>query len=262
MVYRKTFKKKRFAKNRYRGAIGIRRRVARGGMLLSARMKYKNPTHYFKRATGIGNIANFTAVSSATNGNQLVKTADGYYIDTGAAGSTNVTYYSCSLYLTLDMLPDYGEFQTLFDRYMIVGAKLNLMPFGTGVNQESFNVTGQQGTGAMVYSVVDYDDATTFSPSDTGVQLMRQYESFKQTNFFRGGYQRYIKPRLAISAYGAGAFTSYANVRPLWIDMNSPSVQHYGFKFVLEAFAPNPSQHSFIWFRPVLTIYLKCKDLR
>lgn len=41
-----------------------------------------------------------------------------------------------------------------------------------------------------------------------------------------------LRPRTAMAAY-SGAFTSYANMSDQWIDLNSTSVQYYGFKLLL-----------------------------
>lgn len=265
-IVRRRFIRRRYKRNRYRGAIGrktLTRTRASGAVVTTYVNKYKNITHYFKRACDL-NTGNFT-VSSSGNGNAIMqRTSDGFYIDTGSGNISNITYHSCSIFLSLDMLPDYTEFANMFDRYMIVGAKLRLDPFPTSTATESANSTGSNGqVSAFIYSVTDYDDASYITPvSNAGVQAMRQYETFKQSNFIKYGFSKYIKPRLAINTYNAGVTSSYANVRPLWIDMAKTNVEHYGFKFMFEVFAPNPAQHFYLWFRPVLTLYFKCKDLR
>jgi len=76
-----------------------------------------------------------------------------------------------------------------------------------------------------IYCVIDYDDASALSSAAnasayTNCVVMNPGESC----------ERVFQPRMALAAY-AGAFTSYANVGPQWIDAASNAVQHYGVKF-------------------------------
>ena len=43
-----------------------------------------------------------------------------------------------------------------------------------------------------------------------------------------------VYPRISTAAY-SGAFTSYTNTKAPWIDCNSPTVQHFGMKFGIDA---------------------------
>lgn len=217
--------------------------------------------HTFKRTSDC-NAVNFVVSTSSFNGETFSKTPDGFYISTGTlAFGTNLTYYSWALYGTLDMLPDYSEFTNLFDQYRINWMSLKMVPFQ---NVSLANSTGGQQCLAVVhYSVTDYDDATPYNPTTGGVQLMREKQSFKEKNFFTTKpFKRATRPRIAMAAYASGAFTSYANMKPQWIDCNSPSVQHYAFKGVFEVFAPSTSVASLVWFRPELTINISCRDVR
>lgn len=217
-------------------------------------------SHRFTRIADCNN-SNFVVSSSSVNGESFNKTADGFYLNTGAGGVSNITYFTYALCGTLDALPDYTEFTALFDQYKILRMTLTLRAFQTtSLNNSS---GGQQCLSVIHYGIVDYDDAVVFTPNNPGVQLMRERSTFRERNFFSlKPYKRTIRPRIAMSAYGAGAFSSYANMKSQWIDSNSPSVQMYGFKGMFEVFAPSSSASSYIWFRPELTYHLACREVR
>jgi len=75
-----------------------------------------------------------------------------------------------------------------------------------------------------MYVVIDYDDGTAL----TSANLASAYSNCVVLNPGES-CERTFSPHMALAAYG-GAFTSYANVSPQWIDAASTGVQHYGVK--------------------------------
>ncbi len=73
--------------------------------------------------------------------------------------------------------------------------------------------------------VIDYDDANGLGSLSAG----QAYSTCLTLNPGESA-ERTFRPRMAVAAY-SGAFTSYANVEPMWIDAASNAVQHYGCKF-------------------------------
>lgn len=124
---------------------------------------------------------------------------------------------------TLDDLDTYTRFTNLFDQYRIDCVTFKLVPMqnaiGLTTNSTTLTVTP--------YCTIDYDDATAYSSA----QQARGNES---CIIVAPGMEcvRQLQPRMAVAAY-SGAFTSYANVPPTWIDCSTPSVQHYGVKLVI-----------------------------
>lgn len=146
----------------------------------------------------------------------------------------------------LSDLPNYTEFTQLFDEYKICAVKVKFMPLQSETN------TGTTTNYQMMpfFTVIDPDDTT--APAD--LNTLFQYESLK-AHFPLRPFSRYIKPRMSVGAY-SGAFSSYANVKPGWVDASSPSVQHYGLKIGLAA-TPNVV---YSW-QMILTYYMKFRTV-
>ena len=186
--------------------------------------------------------------------------ADGWDFVTGAGGLTNFTYFSGAIYGTLDTLPGYSDITNLFDQYRINAMELSLRPFQT---VEVASAAGHQPpVSAMVYWCNDYDDAAPFPASNTGVQQIRERVGVKERSLFTNTPIRIqCKPRIAISAYGSGAFGDYASMKDQWLDCSSPDIQHYGIKYIIEVFSPNSALSQNIWIKPELTISVSAKEV-
>jgi len=77
--------------------------------------------------------------------------------------------------------------------------------------------------------VIDYDNGTAL----TSTAAAREYDNCMILTPAESGERIFI-PRMALAAY-SGAFTSYANVEPQWIDTASTGVIHYGLKYFIPA---------------------------
>jgi len=143
-----------------------------------------------------------------------------------------------------------ANFQTIFDQYRIVAMRVYITPQNNAIGL----VTNSTTSLVDFYSVIDYDNPTALSSSSAA----RDYENC-MVQAPGESAMRTFQPRMALAAY-AGAFTSYANTQPLWIDCASPSVQHYGLKyFIPQATAAQTQLQSwelnaeyFIQFRSVI----------
>jgi len=197
---------------------------------------------------------------SAINVNESVGPgSDGVFLFSGTGGTSGATYYSYGYAFILSSLPDYTNFTALFDQYRILRVDFSLACFST----VSTSAAAGQGTGAMHYGITDHDDATNPTASDVGVQGMREYASFTERSLFdsRGEFHRHsFVPRVAVAAY-AGAFTSYGNAS-MWIDSNSPAVQHYGRKGIIEIWSATPGVACNMLVRVQATVTLECRDVR
>jgi len=132
----------------------------------------------------------------------------------------------------LSYLPSYTEFTALYDQYQIAQVDLRFVP----TVMTASPLDPLQG---FIVLAVDYDDATT----PANIDALYQYGSaavFPANKEIRFS----LRPRAALAAY-SGAFTSYANFGNMWIDVASPSVQHYGLKVGMAASTP---AHSWLVF--------------
>lgn len=147
---------------------------------------------------------------------RYIRFIDGNNIVQTAAGDLHG-----AVYFALTSLDNYTEFTGLFDQYRIVAVELHIRPLQN--NSQYFSTSTD--LFPRFCSVIDYDDATVL----TSAADYRQYQTYKETNWNQY-HSRVIRPHLAVAAY-SGAFNSYANMSGTWIDLVSPSVQHYGWKY-------------------------------
>lgn len=134
-----------------------------------------------------------------------------------AAGVTNYAFL-----FRLSDLPNVTEFTSLYDQYMIKSVKLHF------VNEQTMTSLGAaQTTTPYFYVVRDFDDAATLST----VNAALQYQDVRMVPFYRS-HTMTVKPQIALAAY-SGAFSSYSAANP-WIDCNSPSVEYYGVKLIIQ----------------------------
>lgn len=230
------------------------RRVARPRRLIP------QTNHVFKRICGFP--TNNTGLSwlSGSNGSGVTVTSEGVVMGTGASGSTNFTYYTYSSYFTLDMLPGYTEFTALFAQYKILKLTLSFMPYQR-ITMATVAANGNQCVGAQHYSYLDYEDATVPAASLAGLNQVRQETGVKRKDYFRG-FRRSVVPRLAIPVFSGGVFSDYTNAPADWIDSASPDVQHFGFKGLIQVFAPDSSANTNLWFRPEMTVVLALRRVQ
>jgi hypothetical protein len=114
---------------------------------------------------------------------------------------------------------DFASWAVVFDQYRIIAAEVYFEPV-----LPSALLTGTTPIGKL-FTVIDYDDATALPTQAAALA----YDNCISTTLFQR-QRRCLKPRIALAAYGSGAFTSYANESAPWIDCASPSVAHYGVK--------------------------------
>jgi hypothetical protein len=134
--------------------------------------------------------------------------------------SPSVTVETDGAYsFTLNALPDYTEFTALFDNYRIIGVKINFMPL--------FTDTSATVAYPPIRTAIDYDDSAA-----TTLAQLEEYDSCL-ASYTGQFFQRTLVPRLAVAAYAAGVFTSFAQRTYQWIDCASPGVILYGLKYAI-----------------------------
>lgn len=145
--------------------------------------------------------------------------------------TNKLTWQHFGIDFQLAYLPNYHEFTDLFDKY-----KINYVDCQFIYDHNAGVVTTSAGTPAnanmgipTLYFVRDYDDKTVL----TSVDDYLEYEDCVVRRMDKPSTFR-VYPRISTAAY-SGAFTSYTNTKAPWIDCNSPTVQHFGMKFGIDA---------------------------
>lgn len=249
MAYRRRtrrFRRKRMVRRRRTARPG---RAMKGGLLRS---------FTFRR---YGDVTGGLTLTSGGNSSAITMTSDGLVLNSGSAGTSNITYYSYSYYFTLSSLPGYSEVTNLFDQYKIRSIQLRFIPFQNGSIADP--TSANQCLSLLHFGVIDYDDNTIFGANNTGVQSLREYESFREMNMFKNReFRRKIRPHISVPAYQNAMTTAYTNVPSRWIDCNYSDVEHYGFKGIFQAFAPITTSSYFIWLRPEIRVTLSGRAVR
>jgi hypothetical protein len=113
---------------------------------------------------------------------------------------------------------------SIFDQYMIERITLVVTPV-QNFSQLPAIGGGLNGTLSPMLESPDYDD-------NAAPTVIATLESKNQCRIHfpgDGTFVRSFVPRVALAAY-SGSFTSYASSEPIWIDVVSPNVAHYGWK--------------------------------
>lgn len=142
-----------------------------------------------------------------------------------------VSFYINGVGAGLVTFPSYTEFTGLFDQYMLKSMEVDVF--------WSKNVAAESGTNAvqpLIWSAVDYDDAT-----NTSLSSLQQYPAVKTTALGEDG-GKILKMRVTPHArmelpdgVGGTAYAPTITSNP-WIDCTYPAVEHYGVKTFLDTF--------------------------
>lgn len=182
---------------------------------------------------------------------------------TGQQFFTNAgTPYTISLTtpFSLDLLPNYTEFENLYDQFKITGVRMTFT-YSNNVSNLSSN-TGSTVAGANValpflYWCYDIDDNSL--PSN--LNEMRQYESCKSRRLDRP-VKVWVKPRYLTMAYASAISTAYTVGDPKrWIDIANHETPHYGVKFCLDPIF-TVSDNAIGMLRCEMKFYLLCRGVR
>lgn len=160
------------------------------------------------------------------------------------AGSNIVTF-------SLSALPDYSDFQLLFDQYRIVKIDVMLHP------QANFlNYAGMGTLSALPIMYYSFDaDGPLGTPTQSEL-LEKQGVKFKQMT---KPFTLHIKPRVLTGLTdGTGAVVSAGVKYAPWIDCSDSMIQHFGFKYYMANLNGSPS----LDITMICRYYIECKGVQ
>lgn len=236
--------------------VSYKKKIRRMKMMTG--LRFSGPKGFI-RTVNCSNMAsaNFQVLNT---GGTLNQNSSGDVALSGAGISTK-SYYSLALAFALSDLPDSTEFTLLFDAYVIKKIRLKITCYNTssqfGISPSGFN-------GLLMHHVSDYDDNTPFAASESGINAMREYQTYKLNNLVdtkKSVFTYNIVPAVALAAYGGSVFTSYARKKNQWIDCQSPGVPHYGKKIIFEMSTPTSAAYE-AKMKMEATYYIGLKDVR
>lgn len=237
MKYQKRYRRKRYIRGRPRIGIG------------------RNVIFNFKRTTYPA-IANVDTLLGGLNGESLTFSSDMITLNTGSNGTSGVTYYSLAHTFTLDELPDYTEYTTLFDQYRIMGIGIRIVGFANDATNANVK--------CVVHAAPDVNDGTALAAAgSTGVQLLRSKIGYKCRNVLsQKPFKTYTKAKLTTEVAGVGGTRYITPQGKPWSSSAYPDVKYYGYKTIFEVVTPSSATEYFVQLKYELVYYLQCKDPR
>lgn len=181
--YKRTYRKKTYGRKRtYRKRFSRKTRISKSGQRL----------YLFKRYTGAY----------------------------GQLTINNINPTFAGFNFSLNDLPNYTEFTSLYDMYKINCIKISFIPQMT--ENVSLGTINNPYANTRFFSVIDYNDAT----APTTIDQLREYATCKMTPILKTHKRVIFKPKILDSS-------SYT-LSP-WISCDSPSNNYYGIKVGVEA---------------------------
>lgn len=197
--------------------------------------------------SGGANILGYTMASTASSG---VNMCNGVSIYCGSGQIPNTSNFGFSISFSLQQVMEHIDFTTLFDRYKILGVKVDL--------QWHSNVAQMNNAAVFptLYYVYDSDDATV--PIDK--KTMLKQEGVKQRVMSKAGkYSFYCKPRqLITTATTTSGATNQITGPAKWINSADAGVNHYAMKFFVDDVPFATGCYNLLQIQP--TFYLALKD--
>lgn len=133
----------------------------------------------------------------------------------------------------LSDLPNYAEFQALFDEYRICMIKMKFWYTRDAASAQvdtSGLIYAVNTTPLMTY-VADESDANI----PTAISQVLEYNNHKQRQLIAGrAFTVTLRPKVSKPLYQTGAFWGYSPGKA-WINSTNVDVPHYGFKYAIQS---------------------------
>lgn len=163
---------------------------------------------------------------------------------------SNTAQFGMAYNFQLKQAVEYTDFTQLFDRYKVLGVKLNILYQNNMGDPNSHCLPGM----TMAW---DGDDAGVPSNKEDVSRKLNARTSILNANRPKSIY---IRPRITKSVYQQGLTTAYTSERSCYIDCNNSTVEHYGYKFWIDSWLATTGAQSGQLLTIEPTVYLACKD--
>lgn len=158
-------------------------------------------------------------------------------------------------------LVNYSEFSNLYDRYMITGVMLKFQLIN---NPDANNEIGTYATGnaanwfPKMWYIKDYDDGNTENLDAFRQRAGVRYKILKPNSEVK----IFVKPAILTQQYASAVSTGYTPKWRQWVDMDNPSVPHYGVKCIIDTNGVVPTVDHPFYVRAEARFMFSCKDVR
>jgi len=158
------------------------------------------------------------APNSSPGSNVMLRNVE-KYIDRGAVTSTSLAAGLYSFQYTLDQIPDYTQFTSVFDQYRFNSVDVRVLPITTAIPPAAAVST------SVIWVAVDYDDSAT-PASVSSVQ------NYSNVSFATPGRSITfsLRPKFLTTIQTNGGTSVNAGMGAGWINCSQPSIPHFGVK--------------------------------
>lgn len=219
--------------------------------------RYNAGIYKFKRTTSTNNMVGKNMSASAGT---LTQT-NGYLVCTTPAAGGVPHYFTFGFVHTLEDIPDYTDFTTLYDSFRIVGIKAKILPLNVG--SEYPTAAGTVTNGGFIHVAPDFDDNTAPATGEGGINELRQKTGYKCRSLqnFKG-LSHYYRPKASIGVEGSTGVIRYGQAAgKMWMDCANITQKHFGHKGVIEIVQQGTAILNY-YFKTEYTYYLQFKDVR
>lgn len=214
------------------------------------RKRIGSKTHMVKRLAQPALIVNDTATGDVRlklDGNSS------FFLGPSVTGDlTSTRNFTMSSQFQLNSVIDASDLTSLFDRYKIVGVKLQ---FQYLINAQSASVGLVGGNLPVINWAFDGDDAA--QPADVNSVKVKGYCRSRVLNANKP-LSIYIKPRVSKEIFNSTLTTGYSSERACWLDANSSTIPHFGLKIAITDWLFDGENNNALRIQP--TYYLALKD--
>lgn len=144
-----------------------------------------------------------------------------------------------TLFFSLNQLPDFADFTSMFDQYMIDKVQVTVIPRFVASTQPVANppstiplMLGGALLGS-IHSAIDYDDAIQPADRDEILQF-QNHQSHRADQQFTRTLSPRVKSVVSISG-GTTAVAAAGTLQKMWIDVTSNNIAHNGVKLWFDA---------------------------
>lgn len=234
---------------------GVKRSASSSGTMVVKKSKGEK-----KRVRGIPMSLNFhkfiRACSTQFNQRLGMDLFSGFTYNGSNTGFFNLAFaftlggvlvYSGGTLITTLVLPNFAEFQALYDQYRIDWVDCQFM-----FSNNYSNVNSPTTVLPIVYLAKDYDD--TLNANVTDLQQYSTLQTWQLGTVGDGGIKHVrVKPNINTLAYqslGSG----YVRGKPSFVDTSTSTVQHYGVKLAFDPIA-QPAAATLVGYLSVNFVY-------
>lgn len=221
----------------------------------------KSGTYYYTRWVGYGQ----STVGNRPGG-QLTFDTDRQAVFTlsNVAGST--AYGTLSMDFQVQDIPTLNDFSALYDKYKLSFVKVKIIPYATSAQTGAAFTSVYGQSSVMVHSILDTDDNIIPIGTQAGVDILREYQTYKVKNLFSaGGITRVIRPRILTAVNDSTGLNIGSKVTTGWLNLQNTGVPHFGMKFIFEGVSggsSDPVNGQKIMMKIEAKFYLSMREVR